>query len=315
MHQSSDILMSYRNYPHPTMLIPNEEKQQSLFGARLHPSDVHHQPENNPFQRQDSLALASSLQQADRERYGPHDMLDFLETSMDIDQYLQTFEDLDVPADQVDLDDNELQKAHIIYDHEPHDVYEPFAHNEEIMLQPRAESVISSISSYDAGSGTTPLSHIDPQELKNSALSSSRHIHNIKNEPQEWEDNMPSTSAASAASRRRSSRDPNEELRSFTPSTKARKYNLKPDTEKANPHYKLKRIRNNDAVRKSRTKAKELQDAMKKDNQEMQQRIIELESTIAAMKKTEKQDKELIRQMMQKIDNCNCKKTFNLPRH
>ena len=54
---------------------------------------------------------------------------------------------------------------------------------------------------------------------------------------------------------------------------------------------------------------------MKKDNQEMQQRIIELESTIAAMKKTEKQDKELIRQMMQKIDNCNCKKTFNLPRH
>ena len=55
----------------------------------------------------DSLALASSLQQADRERYGPHNMLDFLETSMDIDQYLQTFEDLDVPADQVDLDDNE----------------------------------------------------------------------------------------------------------------------------------------------------------------------------------------------------------------
>ena len=30
-----------------------------------------------------------------------------------------------------------LQKAHIIYDHEPHDVYEPFAHNEDIILQPR----------------------------------------------------------------------------------------------------------------------------------------------------------------------------------
>lgn len=70
---------------------------------------------------------------------------------------------------------------------------------------------------------------------------------------------MPSTSAASASSRRRSSRDPNEELRSFTPSTKARKYNLKPATEKANPHYQLKRARNNDAVRKSRTKVNQFE--------------------------------------------------------
>lgn len=40
------------------------------------------------------------------------------------------------------------------------------------------------------------------------------------------------------------------------PTSKPRKYRIKPDSEKVNPQYKMKRAKNNDAVRRSREKAK-----------------------------------------------------------
>ncbi|KAH7699375.1 Protein ZIP-4 c [Aphelenchoides avenae] len=49
----------------------------------------------------------------------------------------------------------------------------------------------------------------------------------------------------------------------YEPTIKPRKYRLKPDQEKLNPVYRMKREKNNDAVRRSRDKAKRLQ--MEKD--------------------------------------------------
>jgi hypothetical protein len=49
----------------------------------------------------------------------------------------------------------------------------------------------------------------------------------------------------------------------YEPTIKPRKYRLKPEQEKLNPVYRIKREKNNDAVRRSRDKAKRLQ--MEKD--------------------------------------------------
>jgi len=45
----------------------------------------------------------------------------------------------------------------------------------------------------------------------------------------------------------------------YEPKIKPRKYRIKPETEKRNPQYRVKREKNNDAVRRSRDKAKRLQ--------------------------------------------------------
>jgi len=45
----------------------------------------------------------------------------------------------------------------------------------------------------------------------------------------------------------------------YHPRTKPRKYTLKPENEKRTPVYKVKREKNNDAVRRSRDKAKRIQ--------------------------------------------------------
>jgi len=45
----------------------------------------------------------------------------------------------------------------------------------------------------------------------------------------------------------------------YNPKTKPRKYRVKPDEEKRNPVYRVKREKNNDAVRRSRDKAKRIQ--------------------------------------------------------
>jgi hypothetical protein len=55
-----------------------------------------------------------------------------------------------------------------------------------------------------------------------------------------------------------------------------RKYRMKPDTEKVNPVYKMKRTKNNDAVRRSREKAKVIQ-------QQKEQRLTTLENDIRTL--------------------------------
>jgi len=90
------------------------------------------------------------------------------------------------------------------------------------------------------------------------------------------------------------------------PSAKPRKYRVKPDCEKANPQYKMKRCKNNEAVRRSREKAKHAQVEKEKrlgflesehndhykQTQALKRRIQELENENAIMRK-----------------NCNCGNT------
>ncbi|KAM3728496.1 Transcription factor [Dirofilaria immitis] len=62
---------------------------------------------------------------------------------------------------------------------------------------------------------------------------------------------------------------------SFTPTIKPRKYSLKPEAEKKNPLYRLKREKNNDAVRRSRTKAKQQQKMKDEQIKQLQCQITE----------------------------------------
>lgn len=84
----------------------------------------------------------------------------------------------------------------------------------------------------------------------------------------------------------------------FTPKTKARKYNLLPNTAKSEPAYQLKRARNNDAVRKSRMKSKAAEDQRKKETEEMRMTIVRLEKELEMEKKARVNDKELIEQLL-----------------
>ena len=58
--------------------------------------------------------------------------------------------------------------------------------------------------------------------------------------------------------------------------------NRLPIQEKENPQYKLKRMRNNDAVRRSRQKAKEQQEAREKELKDLRDKITEKERIIQA---------------------------------
>lgn len=60
----------------------------------------------------------------------------------------------------------------------------------------------------------------------------------------------------------------------YVPKIKPRKYRMKPDQEKANPVYRVKREKNNDAVRRSRDKAK-------KHQQEKEERLAFLEQEVS----------------------------------
>ena len=87
-------------------------------------------------------------------------------------------------------------------------------------------------------------------------------------DPQKFQLSPPSTKDADAA------------LREFKPETKARRYTLKPHEEKASSTYKLKRARNNDAVRKSRSKAKEAQMARDEENNKLKHDNTKLQNEI-----------------------------------
>jgi len=83
-------------------------------------------------------------------------------------------------------------------------------------------------------------------------------------------------------------------LTSFVPKTTARKYTQRPDHEKKTDQYKIKRERNNDAVRRSRTKAKI----------EQQKRDEELQALKQEMESLRKQNQTLVRKMA----NCRCQR-------
>ncbi|KAL3989926.1 Basic region leucine zipper family protein [Acanthocheilonema viteae] len=67
---------------------------------------------------------------------------------------------------------------------------------------------------------------------------------------------------------------------SFTPTIKPRKYSLKPEAEKKNPLYRLKREKNNDAVRRSRTKAKQQQKMKDEQIKQLQCQVTEFGNAV-----------------------------------
>ncbi|PIC15047.1 hypothetical protein B9Z55_022170 [Caenorhabditis nigoni] len=240
------------------------------------------------FTRQDSLALAASFQQRDRER----NPVDFMETELDLDNYLQCFTDLDVPVDNVDFDDAELQKVNILYDGER--PYEP--------------PVLNEYERHVAyGPGFRNAEDFDPDEykmnceLKAEAEAAAERERRIIKRPSynKYKDYSPDTSDLSDDDNDyyynpNSKNRAGDGLANFKPQTKARKYNLKAADEKAQPTYKLKRARNNDAVRKSRNKAKELQKKREDEHEKMKKRIAELEGLLASEREARKRSEDLL---------------------
>ncbi|GMT32427.1 hypothetical protein PFISCL1PPCAC_23724, partial [Pristionchus fissidentatus] len=93
---------------------------------------------------------------------------------------------------------------------------------------------------------------------------------------------MPSTSRQIFAIPKK--RDAAKALMDYKPQTKARGYKIKAEEEKTDPGYKLKRARNNDAVRKSRTKAKEHQVERDRELNQYKAKCANLEKENKALK-------------------------------
>uniref|UniRef100_A0A914HWN5 BZIP domain-containing protein n=1 Tax=Globodera rostochiensis TaxID=31243 RepID=A0A914HWN5_GLORO len=90
---------------------------------------------------------------------------------------------------------------------------------------------------------------------------------------------------------------------SGTSALRPRKYRIKPDSEKQNPLYRIKRQKNNDAVRRSRDKAKRVQEAKEDELKVLQDdncRKAELIETLKASNAQLQGENLLLRQ------NCRC---------
>ncbi|KIH52619.1 basic region leucine zipper [Ancylostoma duodenale] len=234
----------------------------------------------NILNEEDSLARAASLQECDRVR-DPEGILNFLETTMNIDDYLEDITNMTgIPPEEIDLDDYELQKCNILYNDDKirtFESYDPFAHDVALHEQLVPADYVAKT--------PTPVP-VEPLAA-------------VKVEPT-WETSSsrrflgsaPSTSSAPSA--RRGGRNSQPTLETYTPTTTARKYRLKTPQERNNSSYKVKRQRNNDAVRKSRTKAKQLQ--MMKDKQ-LEELVIEVG-----------QLKEKLRVANDRLARCRCRR-------
>lgn len=253
------------------------------------------------FARQDSLALLSQLQERDRQYHN----VDFMEAELDLDNYLQCFTELDVPADNIDLNDAELQKANILYDgdgpfepamlngYERHVTYgpayqqpnqyatEPYQMNCEV--KPEMDTSIKS---------RRPIkrrTYEDYQEYTGNSSDSSEN------------ESLDDSYLEPEQKKKRSS------LADFKPQTRARKYHTKAAEEKAEPTYKLKRARNNDAVRKCRNRAQELKKQKDEEYDQMKARIVELEQLVETERqgrlRSEKLLEELIKQQKPPMPN------------
>lgn len=83
----------------------------------------------------------------------------------------------------------------------------------------------------------------------------------------------------------------------YVPKTKARKYKLK-NSEDKDEAYRLKRARNNDAVRKSRRKQKEREAITEKESEEMAKRIKWLEAALKEEKAERAKEKEFLKKLL-----------------
>ncbi|KAK6050490.1 basic region leucine zipper [Cooperia oncophora] len=218
------------------------------------------------FERQDSLARAATLQECDRSR-DPEGILNFLETTMNIEDYLEDITHMTgVPVDDLDLDDIELQKCNILYNDgkalQSYETYDPFAHSELLIREQL---------------------HPEAYAAPSPALAE------VKKEP-EWENSRPTATATRSSKRSTRAVQP---LEPYVPTTTARKYRLKSPQERNNLSYKVKRQRNNDAVRRSRSKAKQLQMMKEKQLEDALTEVTEL--------------KEKLRVAQERLSRCRCR--------
>lgn len=219
-----------------------------------------------------------------------------MEAELDLDNYLQCFTDLDVPADNIDLNDAELEKANILYDgdrpfeppvlngYERHvtygpsyqlpDRYEPESYPMNCDIKPEVETSIKS---------RRPIKRRTYEDYQYTGHSSD----SSENE------SLGDSYVEPVKKSKRSS------LANFKPQTKARKYQTKPADEKAEPTYKLKRARNNDAVRKCRNRAQELKKQKDEEYDQMKARIVELEQLVESERQGRLRSEKLLEELIQ----------------
>ncbi|XGW12750.1 hypothetical protein V3C99_013423 [Haemonchus contortus] len=275
---SNQANLSDRRVPCEQNITLDPEKRNDFYGGFPQPKQIEEMANSDfvggcVFERQDSLARAATLQECDRSR-DPEGILNFLETTMNIDDYLEDITAMTgVPADDLELDDIELQKCNILYNEGKgvnYDAYDPFAHTELVMrehLNPEAYLIDSA----------TPTATPSPA------------LAEVKKEP-EWENSRQSNPTTRSSKRSTRTVQPVEP---YIPTTTARKYRLKSPQERNNLSYKVKRQRNNDAVRRSRSKAKQLQLLKEKQLEDALTEVTEL--------------REKLRVAEERLSRCRCR--------
>ncbi|MFH4973652.1 hypothetical protein AB6A40_000361 [Gnathostoma spinigerum] len=194
--------------------------------------------------RQDSLTLCRELQE--------QDPCDFMDENMDLTPYLEGIhaEDLNTREEFEPF----LDKQRLIED--------------DIHLQ-------RDLQYTDLGSRSNVSTEPKTSELR--MTTDTRHK-SVKEETSWDDESVPNEEQTPSTSSRR---DSDHEVLSFTPTIKPRRYMLKTEEEKKNPEYRLKRERNNDAVRKSRSKAKEQQRQKDQMIKDLTKKVSELKALLA----------------------------------
>ncbi|VDK62983.1 unnamed protein product [Onchocerca ochengi] len=205
-----------------------------------------------PVDRQDSLMLCQQLQEQDG--------FDFMDQSMDLTPYLRDLrgiddnEDLEPVIDKQRVLEHDMRMQHGIYGSTTQ--YADFANLTSIAEAIKSDRCLDDslvVVPETSGFGTTfqpvKMEIINSEEMKGE------------------QETRPTISVK---------KDTSEEVEiSFVPTIKPRKYSLKPEAEKKNPLYRLKREKNNDAVRRSRTKAKQQQKMKDEQIRQLQCQITE----------------------------------------
>ncbi|CAJ0583230.1 unnamed protein product, partial [Mesorhabditis spiculigera] len=238
------------------------------------------------FGRQDSLSIAAELQQKDKER----NQSSFMEADVNIENYLKELRDEEAYTDDPLQEDPELAKTS--FEMEQSAVFDSI-HNNPMMGRLRDDPMDDIFksqvphSSHQQGPliDTAPitLAKMEPWEEEQGTSRQPRTVmvprtQIVQKYPVMTEPSKPPMN------------------KNYVPTTKARKYNLKPKEEKETNNYKIKRMRNNDAVRRSRMKAKEAQEKREK----------ELSDLRSHNDKLERENKLLINSLQEYRRKCTC---------
>ncbi|CAD5229651.1 unnamed protein product [Bursaphelenchus okinawaensis] len=89
---------------------------------------------------------------------------------------------------------------------------------------------------------------------------------------------------------------------------KPRKYRIKPECERVKPEYKIKRAKNNDAVRRSRDKAKRMQQEKESRLDFLERQHTDSTKLVAAL---QKRVNELERELLRVCNQCSCVSSMN----